>query len=435
VLIGVGVRHDAFFVIEWVVVVAISILIHELGHAFALRSYNINPEIRLWGMGGLTTSGFQLSPRKSILVSLAGPAIGIPVAIMVMVIRPWLPDVEPIRTIAGDLIFINLLWGVVNLLPIAGLDGGNIVTNLFTLAMGDRGRTPGLVLVGVASIAIAVAAAVVGFIYLTVVIAFFALMSPEPYLTLWRVVSGKPRGYSGGYAGGRAPSAPSQRSGQSAQKLFRADREDKGRGKKDGKRGKDHAAVATTADTRHIFGEAYAEVIGGASTSDIDTEDLENRPAPLLPDVIRMVAGRDDVGLATRLADETDPLAVLGIVARVVEAKRVAQVRDALSASESERTGGLLRLQVALHSLGRFDDSIATSAVLGHAGGAAGAVLEARSAARLGDKKRTAAALERAVDFGTERLSEAALGDIARVGPDARVGAVLARIRSGAPQG
>jgi hypothetical protein len=432
VLIGLGSRPGAYLV-EWVVVVAVSILIHELGHAFALRSYNINPEIRLWGMGGLTLSGFQLSPRKSILVSLAGPAIGIPVAIMVMVIRPWLPDVEPLRTILGDLIFINLLWGLVNVLPLAGLDGGSVVTNLFIVTMGERGRTPGLVVVGIASIAIAVAAAVVGFIYLTVVILFFALFNPEPYLVLWRVVSGKPRGYSGGRAPSMAPQR-SGRSGQSAQKLFKADRGETNRAKKDGKRGKQGPAVATTADSRHIFGEVYAEVIGGASSSDIDTEDLENRPAPLLPDVIGMVARRDDAGVAARLAEETDPLAVLGIVARVVEAKCVPQVRDALARDEARRTGGLLRLQVALHSLGRFEDSIATSAVLGHASGAAGAVLEARSAARLGDKKRTAVALERALDAGVERLSEAALGDIARLGPDARVGQALARIRSAAPQ-
>jgi Zn-dependent protease len=434
VLIGLGSRPGAYLV-EWVVVVAVSILIHELGHAFALRNYSINPEIRLWGMGGLTMSGFQLSPRKSILVSLAGPAVGIPVAIMVMVIRPWLPDVEPLRTILGDLIFINLLWGLVNVLPLAGLDGGSVVTNLFIVTMGERGRTPGLVLVGIASIAIAVVAAVIGFIYLTVVILFFALFNPDPYLVLWRVVSGKPRGYSGG----RAPSmAPTQRSGQSAQKLFKADRggtnRGTNRGNKDGKRGKQGPAVATTADSRHIFGEAYAEVIGGASNSDLDTEDLENRPAPLLPDVIGMVARRDDSAVATRLADETDPLAVLGIVARVVEAKCVPQVRDALARDEARRTGGLLRLQVALHSLGRFEDSIATSDVLGHAGGPAAAVLEARSAARLGDKKRTAAALERALDAGVERLSEAALGDVARLGPDARVGQALARIRSAAPQ-
>jgi Zn-dependent protease len=128
VLLGLGAR-PGLYLIEWVVVVAVSILIHELGHAFALRHYNLRPEIRLWGMGGLTMSGFALPPRKSILVSLAGPCIGIPVALAVMVIRPWLPQTDPIWTIVNDLVAINLFWGLLNLLPLGGLDGGNIVTN------------------------------------------------------------------------------------------------------------------------------------------------------------------------------------------------------------------------------------------------------------------------------------------------------------------
>ena len=99
VLIGLG-NRPGLYISEWLVVVAVSILIHELGHAFALRMYNINQEIRLWGMGGLTISGFALPPRKSILVSLAGPLIGIPVALMVMVIRPWLPNSDPWQLIA-----------------------------------------------------------------------------------------------------------------------------------------------------------------------------------------------------------------------------------------------------------------------------------------------------------------------------------------------
>ena len=94
----------------------------------------------------------------------------------------------------------------------------------------------------------------------------------------------------------------------------------------------------------------------------------------------------------------------------------------------------MLKLQVGLHSLGRFEDSIATATALGGSGGSACAVLQARSAARQGDRKRTAAALERAIELGATGLSEADLGDLARVGPDARVGAALARLRSASPR-
>jgi len=412
-LIGMDTRPGAYL-LEWLVVVAVSILIHELGHAFAVLSYGITPEIRLWGMGGLTIFGFVLPPRKSILVSLAGPLVGIPVAVVVMVIRPWLPDMEPIRTIVNDLIFVNLWWGLLNLLPIAGLDGGHVVTDLFLIAMGERGRKPGLAFVGLASMVVAIGAVFAGFVYITVVILVFGLMNPEPYLVLWRLVSG----------GSRKPTS-------SRGSLFARD----GRPgpKSVGKRDKGRPVVVDAADVRRVFGELFSEVVPGAAATDLDLDELELRPAPLLPDVTGMLARRDDSAVAARLAAEADPLAVLGIVARVIDNKRVSQLLGTLRRDDTaDQVPGLLKLQIGLHALGRLEDAITAADILGTAGGGGSAVLEARSAARLGDRKRTAAALERAVAFGVASLSEGALGDIARLGPDPRIGSLLARLRSGA---
>jgi stage IV sporulation protein FB len=423
-IIGLQARPGVY-ILEWVVVVAVSILIHELGHAFAFGLYNIHPEIRLWGMGGLTISGFVLPPRKSILVSLAGPLVGIPVAIAVMVLRPWLPAGDPIGVTAGDLIFVNLWWGILNLLPIAGLDGGSIVTNLFLLAMGQRGRTPGLAVVGLCSVAIAIGAVFVGFVYLTVVIVFFGFFNPEPYLALWRIAGG-------GARGPRVAGVPWPRPQPRGE--TRTDR--KGGGGRGDERERERPAAMVAAESRRAFGEAYAETLPGdaGEASVLDLDELERRPAPLLPDVIGMVSRRDDPAVATRLATETDPLAVLGIVARIVESKRVPQLLGTLRREETQnRTAALLKLQVGLHSLGRFEDSLAAASILGRAGGARSAVLEARSAARMGDRKRTATALERAVALGPIRLSDAALGDIARLGPDKRVAEALARLRSSSP--
>ena len=424
-IIGLQARPGVY-ILEWVAVVAVSILIHELGHAFALSRYSIYPEIRLWGMGGLTISGFVLPPRKSILVSLAGPLVGIPIAIALMVLRPWLPAGDPIGVIAGDLIFVNLWWGILNLLPIAGLDGGNILSNLFLLAMGQRGRTPGLAVVALCSVAIAVGAVFVGFVYLTVVIVFFGFFNPEPYLALWLIAGG-------GARGPRVAGVPAPRPQPRAE--TRTDR--KGGDGREHKRGsereRERPAAMVAAESRRAFGEAYAETLPreAGEASALGLEELEDRPAPLLPDVIRMVSGCDDPAVATRLATETDPLAVLGIVARVVEGKRVPELLGTLRREETQdRTAALLKLQVGLHSLGRFEDSLAAASILGRAGGARSAVLEARSAARTGDRKRTAAALERAVMLGRIRLSDGALGDIARLGPDRRVAEALARLRS-----
>jgi len=192
------------------------------------------------------------------------------------------------------------------------------------------------------------------------------------------------------------------------------------------------------ADVRRVFGELYAEVVPAAAT-DLDLDELELRPAPLLPDVMGMLARRDDAAVAARLAAETDPLAVLGIVARVIESKRVPQLLGTLRRDDTaNQVPGLLKLQIGLHALGRLEDAIAAADILGTVGGGGGggsAVLEARSAARLGNRKRTASALERSVGLGVAGLSEGALGDIARLGPDPRIGALLARLRSASSGG
>jgi hypothetical protein len=191
--------------------------------------------------------------------------------------------------------------------------------------------------------------------------------------------------------------------------------------------------VLVAAESRRAFGEAYAETIpaGPGETEPMDLDELERRPAPLLPDVVGMLSRRDDPAVAARLAAESDPLAVLGIVTRVVDGKRVPQLLGVLRRDDTEtRVAALLKLQVGLHALGRFEDSLAAASMLGKSAGARSAALEARSAARSGDRKRTAAALERVLALGPVHLSDAALGDIARLGPDRRIGDLLAKLRS-----
>jgi Zn-dependent protease len=420
-LIGLQARPGVY-ILEWLVVVAVSILVHELGHAFVLGHYGVHPEIRLWGLGGLTTTGFVLPPRKSILVSLAGPLVGIPIAIVVMVLKPWLPATsEPLMVTTADLIFVNLWWGIINLLPLAGLDGGHVVENGFVLALGQQGRRPGQIVVGVCSIAIAIGALFTGFVYLALVILLFGFVSPEPYLALWRLV---PRGGSDAGARPKPKVVP----------------QPKPRERQEERRNHDRPIAIVAVDSKRAFGEAYLETVlapdeaAGDEADSLDLDEFEHRPAPLLPDVAAMVADRDDVAVANRLAEETDPLVVLWIVTRAIEGKRVPQLLGVLRHEGIEgRNTALLKLQVGLHALGRFGDSRAAASILGRAGGPRSAVLEARSAARSGDRKRTAAALERALALGPVRLSDAALGDIARLGPDRKVADLLARLRNATP--
>src|SRR4030081_1007638 len=73
VLLGYGAR-EGWLLVAWVAIVLVSILVHELGHAFTLRVYQQQPRVVLYAFGGLTTgSAPPRSRAESIVVSIAGP--------------------------------------------------------------------------------------------------------------------------------------------------------------------------------------------------------------------------------------------------------------------------------------------------------------------------------------------------------------------------
>lgn len=150
-LFGVNVEIQAFFwitavllgmdrlsrpaeLIVWVLVVLISILVHEMGHAFAIMRHRIEPEIALHGMGGTTTWRAVLPLRRFdlVVISLAGPLAGFLVAGLIFAVfrfAPWLTAKLPplARLAAFDLLAVNIYWGIFNLIPVLPLDGGHVL--------------------------------------------------------------------------------------------------------------------------------------------------------------------------------------------------------------------------------------------------------------------------------------------------------------------
>jgi len=112
-------------------VAGLSVLVHELGHATAHRSFGARPEITLTGFGGVTVG--PVHPRiKSLIVTLAGPGAGFAMAAVgVALSRAVGPGGPVVDTALRDLIWVNVIWGVFNLLPILPLDGGHLASDLF----------------------------------------------------------------------------------------------------------------------------------------------------------------------------------------------------------------------------------------------------------------------------------------------------------------
>ncbi len=117
------------YVLSWIAVVFVSILIHEVGHALAAMSLGCDvAAIRLYSFGGLTYPDRALSRWRDVLVSAAGPFAGFFFGGLIWLVDRYIPA----RTMFGavviqDLMWVNFIWGFINLMPVPPLDGGHIL--------------------------------------------------------------------------------------------------------------------------------------------------------------------------------------------------------------------------------------------------------------------------------------------------------------------
>jgi len=109
-----------------------SVLVHELGHAFAARAYGLGPiSIVLHGFGGLTRFARRPSHGQGVVVGLAGPVSGMAVGILALPLALW-AGMAP-GWVSGTLdivVRINIFWSLFNLLPMYPLDGGQVMWHL-----------------------------------------------------------------------------------------------------------------------------------------------------------------------------------------------------------------------------------------------------------------------------------------------------------------
>jgi len=162
---GKVIPNAAVHLLSWISVMFVSILIHELGHALIMRRYGQSSRIVLYMLGGLAipensfTSFAGPTARRThndnILISVAGPAAGFLLAALTALLIVGLGgrfhlqlanfpffyqfilplDVNySLQVVIGDLLFMNIFWGLLNLLPIFPLDGGQVARELFEKA-------------------------------------------------------------------------------------------------------------------------------------------------------------------------------------------------------------------------------------------------------------------------------------------------------------
>jgi Zn-dependent protease len=167
----------------WVGIVCASIFAHELGHAFMGRGFGLAPSVELYAMGGLTSfaGGKPLSNGRKVLISLAGPGVGLVVALVAGVIDPAslarVARLGPVSSPMEMLIFVNGLWGLFNLLPMLPLDGGNVTLHTLNAMTDGKGERATRIISLVVSVLVGIAALASGYMWVVILSVSFAVQN------------------------------------------------------------------------------------------------------------------------------------------------------------------------------------------------------------------------------------------------------------------
>ncbi len=153
-------REDFLMILLWIIVLLVSILVHELGHALTSRKMTgVTPSIKLWGMGGLAYPNTQLDQKQSFWVTWAGPLAGLGFFGLIVLTCCAVYGIavgtdltmfllfpstginretftvlaemnKPVLFMLDKLLWVNFWWSLMNLLPVFPLDGGQIYASI-----------------------------------------------------------------------------------------------------------------------------------------------------------------------------------------------------------------------------------------------------------------------------------------------------------------
>jgi len=170
----------------WLAIATGSVLLHELGHAAMFDYFGVKSAIWLHGGGGMTV-GLRVPPRQHVVVAAAGPAMGLIVGGLVGVTVLAAPRLGT-NPIVADLLWVNLGWSLLNLLPFPGVDGDAILRELTTIVLGRPAEIVGRGVSMAVIAAVLVTLVLLGLYYWAFIIVFFALL--QIIRASWRVGTG-----------------------------------------------------------------------------------------------------------------------------------------------------------------------------------------------------------------------------------------------------
>ncbi len=137
----------------WIGCLFVSILVHEMGHALFAKAFGWPPQVYLYHFGGLAVyqPTFGHTTSRSVIISFAGPGAGfllyglVKLAERAVMPGGWFATLgaanqHRLIDFFRQMEWINLGWGLVNLIPALPLDGGRVAEALLMHRQRYQGR-------------------------------------------------------------------------------------------------------------------------------------------------------------------------------------------------------------------------------------------------------------------------------------------------------
>ncbi|MBS7537637.1 site-2 protease family protein [Ancylobacter lacus] len=136
--------------VAFVALLFLCVLLHEFGHIFAARRYGVKtPEVVLWPFGGIANlERIPEKPSEELVVALAGPAVNVVIALVLILLLGGTTGVEHLQDIENPQVGMlaklagaNIFLVVFNLIPAFPMDGGRVLRALLAMRMGHAQAT------------------------------------------------------------------------------------------------------------------------------------------------------------------------------------------------------------------------------------------------------------------------------------------------------
>jgi stage IV sporulation protein FB len=136
-------RDPSIESVIWGVVMFFSLLVHEYGHALTARFFGAEPMITLEAFGGNARYDDRgISPKQEFLITLNGPLLeSVLILISYIILKLDVFEAHPyVEYFFYVTMRLNILWCLLNLIPLMPLDGGHLARYVLERKFGSQGQ-------------------------------------------------------------------------------------------------------------------------------------------------------------------------------------------------------------------------------------------------------------------------------------------------------